>query len=143
MTRINDLNMSLLDIMVALADGNPGAVSAMMEMVKAAEKTDPDSALGPFVILSLDTHEIYGPDIWVLFKDICGQSPVRMLAVLRAVQLGITSESEIKAAIRDWRLPDGRVDWLQAKVQEQLPRFAATSPTPTARPEASKSEGEE
>jgi hypothetical protein len=32
----------------------------------------------------LDSLGIYGPNVWVIFKDVCEQNHARMLAVLRA-----------------------------------------------------------
>jgi hypothetical protein len=37
----------------------------------------------------LDSLGIYGPNVWVIFKDVCEQNHARMLAVLRATQLGM------------------------------------------------------
>jgi hypothetical protein len=133
MSRITSLSMSLLDMITLLSDGNPGALSAMVELATTAEQTDPDSALGAMgPIMFLDTLGIYGSDIWVLFNDICGRSPVKMQALLRAVQMGIANESEIKSGISAYRLgadrdaSNARVDALLAAVQEALPRFAAS-----------------
>ena len=85
MTRITSLGTSTLDMISILSDGNPGAMVAMMAVANVAEKTDPDSALMVFgPLYALDINGIYGSDIWVLYKDICGQDPVKMIAVLRA-----------------------------------------------------------
>lgn len=46
-TRIKSLDMRPVDMMIILAEGNPGAVSAMMACAAAATTIDPDSALGP------------------------------------------------------------------------------------------------
>jgi hypothetical protein len=35
-------------------------------------------------IMLLDSLGIYGPNVWVIFKDVCEQNHARMLAVLRA-----------------------------------------------------------
>jgi hypothetical protein len=49
-----------------MADGNPGAISVMAEMMRDGAKIDPDSFLGPMGgILALDSHGIYGPRIWM------------------------------------------------------------------------------
>jgi hypothetical protein len=40
----------------------------------------------------LDSLGIYGPNVWVIFKDVCEQNHARMLAVLRATQLGIQAK---------------------------------------------------
>ncbi len=40
------LETSAQDIIVAMSEGNPGAVSVLIQIVKSAEAIDPDSALG-------------------------------------------------------------------------------------------------
>lgn len=112
--RFDNLHMPIRELIIRLADGNVGAITVMMEMVNHGPRIDPDAAFGPWAgLLSLDSWGIYGSDIWVLYKDICGESIVKTLAVLRAAQLGITAEVEAKD-----------VDGLLAKVQERLPGFA-------------------
>jgi hypothetical protein len=34
-------------------------------------------------VMLLDSLGIYGPNVWVIFKDVCEQNHARMLAVLR------------------------------------------------------------
>lgn len=134
MTDRIDLNMNLMDAIIAIADGNPGAISAMVGLVKDVERVDPDNALGPFgPLLLLDSFRIYGSSIWLLYKDICGQDLTRMLGLLRAVQLGIATRSELSKGIEaarmgaEHRLTGDRVDELLQKVRDQLPAFAKES----------------
>jgi hypothetical protein len=42
----------------------------------------------------LDSLGIYGPNVWVIFKDVCEQNHARMLAV-RATQLGMLSSEAL------------------------------------------------
>jgi len=110
-----------------MSDGNPGALTAMMVLMKEGEKIDPDDFMGGFgKILTLDSHGIYGTDIYILFSDICDRNPARTIAVLRAVQLGFFSESILVDAC-------GRQDYsgrdmvdvkdLYQQVKERLPNF--------------------
>jgi hypothetical protein len=39
--------------------------------------------IGP--VMLLDSLGIYGPNVWVIFKDVCEQNHARMLAVLHTV----------------------------------------------------------
>lgn len=130
MTRINGLGMTATDILVALAEGNPGALRVMMEAMEHEPRVDPDSALAPLgALFAFDTLEMYGPTIWVLYKDICGQDITKVLAVLRSNQLGLVSASEIKNAVDTVllarRKPDLDPAAILARVQERLPNFAA------------------
>ena len=120
--RITSLSMSAIDIMMTLGGGNPGALSVLAGLLKQTTSIDPDSALGEFgALLLLDTFGVYESDIWVLFKDVCDQDIVTMVAMLRSVQLGITSEQDMKDLMANSTRIDG--DELIAKVQMELPNF--------------------
>lgn len=58
------LNMTIQDTIVAMVEGNPGALNVCMELIKV-------SSLGILTLLHLDDMEIYGSDIWLCYKDIC------------------------------------------------------------------------
>lgn len=111
--------------LIKMADGNPGAINALIQLYQC--DADKDSAFGGFgSILSLDTHGIYGTDVYVLWSDICGRDTVKMVAVLRSVQLGLFSESILKdACSRQDRSGKDMVpvDDLYRQVKEQLPNF--------------------
>lgn len=133
MPRITSLNDTGMDVIIKLADGNPGATTVMVEIYKQGATIDPDSALGGIgAILALDTHGIYGPRIWMLYKDVCGQDLRVMLAILRAVQLGFLSESTLNYAIDNSRRSPTTLDVpaLVAKVEQRLPRFQRAAPVP-------------
>jgi hypothetical protein len=58
--------------------------------------------IGP--VMLLDSLGIYGPNVWVIFKDVCEQNHARMLAVLRATQLGmLSSEALLEVSNRQYR----------------------------------------
>lgn len=120
--RIN-LKDTTQDALIKLAEGNPGALSVCIMFIKETAEIDPDSALGGLGnLLRLDNMGIYGSRIWMLYKDVCGQSINKTIAILRAHQLGFLGESELRFAIDDY----GRnidVNDLCEKVKEQLPKF--------------------
>lgn len=92
-------------------------------MIKESAKIDPDCAfaeLGP--LLTLDSYGIYGPRVWMLYKDVCGHDLVKTLGMLRAAQLGIISEPLLSHAINSngYGLD---VDETLSKVRERLPNF--------------------
>ena len=93
-------------------------------MLKRGAEIDPDALGGGLSgLLSLDTHGIYGSEIWMLYKDVCGQSLPKTIGLLRAVQLGFESESKLKQAIQSYG--NGiNVDVLFQRVCERLPNFA-------------------
>ena len=126
--RIKSLDLPFPQAAGLLVDGNVGAISAILKCVKAQPTVDPDDAMGPFsVLFSLDNLDCYGPRIWQLFKKVCDQNPLRMLAVMRAIQLGIVRHADVTKAIDGGARLD--VDDLLAKVRERLPSFGATPAT--------------
>lgn len=80
-------------------------------------------------ILLLDTYGIYGTDIYVLYNDICERNLSKMVAVIRATQLGLFNSNILKDACsrQDY---SGRklvpLDELCQKVKERLPLFNLT-----------------
>jgi hypothetical protein len=126
MSRI-ELNDSIMDMVVKMAEGNPGAINAMMNLIQENESIDPDDCFGPFgKFMLLDTFEIYGTDIYVLYSDICSQQINKMISTLRACQLGFLSPSILKdvSSRQDY---SGKnmidVENLYNKVKEHLPKF--------------------
>jgi hypothetical protein len=115
-------HMTVFDAIVAMADGNPGALRVMTEILKAGGTIDPDAVDGFIHLLNLDTLRIYGPKIWMLYKDVCGEDLAKTIAVLRAVQLGFvdaaTAHNAIENRGRGLDLPT-----LVSKVLDRLPDF--------------------
>ena len=120
------LDDTLMTILLKLTEGNPGAATVLVKIVKEADTIDPDASLGHLaILLDLDTLEIYGSNIWILYKDICNSSIKHFIAVLRANQLGFISSKQLREAILtpdplNKLLPDS----LLTRVQTALPNFA-------------------
>jgi hypothetical protein len=72
MTRIT-LETKPIDAIVAMVEGNPGALTVCMMLMGGKEATIDEQAMGFMDICRLDDQEIYGPNIWVAYKDLCGQ----------------------------------------------------------------------
>lgn len=117
---IISINDSTLDVAMKLSQGNPGGVSVIIQLMQIQH--DPDAFMGPLAnLLSLDTHGIYGPNIWVLFKNCCAQRILNVVTVLRSVQLGLYSENEMWNCIDNCTPID--VEYLYNQVKKQLPNF--------------------
>ena len=127
MTSRIQLTDSMLAAIGKMVDGNIGATTVLMRLMKESESIDPQSAFGGFgKILSLDTHRIYGPDIWIFYKDVCRENLVLMLSVLRAIQLGLRGESWLKMKIETVRSGNdvmGGVEECYELVRAELPTF--------------------
>lgn len=130
-TRIQ-LTDSLQQIVVKMSDGNPGAINVMMALIKQGEKIDPDNMLGGVgAILWLDTERIYGPKIWVLFKDVCKSKVLNIFTIMRYQQYGFHYRLgntelyfELKfGAHHEWLGTLPPFEEMLTKVKSKLPNF--------------------
>lgn len=116
MSRIK-LTDNMLDIITKMSDGNPGAISALMDILQKGEKIDPQGAMGGLgAIMLLDTWEIYGSDIYVLWSDKCQRDCRKLLMIMRACQMGNFSHTKLKEMAADQRR---QVNLSSAEWQEQ------------------------
>lgn len=122
MSRIK-LEDTVEDALLTVADGNPAAIMIMTRILKEAAAIDPQDCLGGLgVIMDLDTYGIYGPRIWMLYSDVCGKDLVKMLAVMRALQLGKLETAALQHAI-DNRGKGVDLDAILADVKAYLKEF--------------------
>lgn len=122
------LNDSMIDVIVKLSDGNPGAATALMELIKYTPVIDKDSALGSWgPLFDLDNLDIYGPNIYVLWNDQCLRNAQRFILLLRSVQLGLFPRERLKTISEDQMrssiIPGEEFEELEKQVLEQLPDF--------------------
>lgn len=69
--RINiSSDVTVLDSLVLLSEGNPGAATVL---IKLGELLVDDQAAYGRLLLRLDDLSIYGPAIWIGYRDICNQ----------------------------------------------------------------------
>ena len=96
------LEDTLTSSMVKMAEGNPGATVAMIEIMKNHDRIDPQAFMGGLgAILALDAHEIYGTAIYILYNDKCNRDVRKMLMLMRATQLGFFSHLKLKEMAAD------------------------------------------
>ena len=124
------LGMSIKDIVFALVEGNPGAIITCHELMQYGNMIDPDAALGGGFssLLDLDVLGIYGERVYYLFSDVCGRDVEKVLALLRAYQLGQLAgvdEAALNHAIDNRGSGLDPEAALQA-VKEKLPSFGVT-----------------
>lgn len=62
------LGGTLMDLLVTMAEGNPGAARVLAEIVQAPDYTGTHNFM---TILSLDDMNMRGAQIWVAWKDFC------------------------------------------------------------------------
>ena len=106
-----------------LNEGNPGALSVCVSLLKDMEHIDPDNAFGGLGgLLSLDSNRVYGSRIWMFYKDFCKESIAVVIMMLRARQLGIITSNQLNTAIDNYGAGID-IDNVAIKVKEQLPNF--------------------
>lgn len=82
-------NMSVQDMLITMCDGNPGALTCMMEMIQDNPMT------GMLNILLFDSMGIYGSKIYMVWNDCCGRDMEKFKETLRAFREGKFTEEEI------------------------------------------------
>lgn len=83
-----DLHDNLINIFMKMSDGNPGAITVLTRMMKEAPKYDKHQPNFIMHIVMLDSFQVYGWKIWVLWKDFCKEDPESFIMAIRAMQLG-------------------------------------------------------
>ncbi len=118
-----ELHDSGVDIAAKLSEGNPGALSVIVEIAQRARVIDPAHILGPIGYFhSLDSAGIFGSEIWRLYKDVCGEDIRVLLTLLRASDFGIVSGERLRLECRE----PGHLDFaiILAQVRERVSGFA-------------------
>ena len=85
MSRIR-LQDTLIDGLVKLAEGNPGAARVLGDLASK------ENGLGFVHCCKLDAYGIYGSRIWMCYKDLCGEDIEKLYSLLQ--------KNELKAAIK-------------------------------------------
>ena len=85
-----------------MSEGNTGALTAMMEIMDKHNSIDPQASMGGLgAIMTLDTWDIYGSHIYILFNDKCDRDVRKMLMIMRATHLGNFSHVKLKQMAAD------------------------------------------
>lgn len=71
------LKDSMIEAIVKMVEGNPGALHVSMEIVTMEE------GIGFVHYLKLDDAGIYGPRIWMCYKDLCGSDINKLYDLIR------------------------------------------------------------
>ena len=74
------LDMSLMDVTVLMAEGNPGALNVLTQLIKVD---------GAIWMMHLDDMNIRGTQIWIGYKDHCKQDLDQFIACIKARDPGM------------------------------------------------------
>ena len=72
---------------IKISEGNPGALTCMMELL--------EDRMGYNFMLMLDSLEIYGEKIYMLWNDCCDRDITRMKLIIKNWQQGYITMEEI------------------------------------------------
>ena len=81
--------MTVLDAIVAMSDGNPGALNVLMRMN--------EKPMGMFDVIRMDNLGIYGWKIWTFSKDCCKHDLAKISRTLDLLFYGDISDEQIHA----------------------------------------------
>jgi hypothetical protein len=107
----------------ALTNGVPGSVNALVSVVKDYRQIDPSSGMG-FVgyFITLDMFMIHDQDIFKVYSSCC-EDAAKFLAVIRGLQLGFISESQVKTVIGHYEVTSFDFVELVKQIRVKLPDF--------------------
>jgi len=80
------LDMTVMDMMVAMSEGNPGGLTVIMELIKR----QPDT--GFLLLCHLDDMNIRGCQIWMGFKDYCNHDFDRFIECIKTRDEGMVNK---------------------------------------------------
>jgi len=127
--RIN-LNDSLMDSLIKISDGNPGALRVSSDILKQGGDIDPRHVLGGMGhVLMLDEYGIYGSDIWGMYQYVCGGNLSKMVGLIRAAQLNVTNVASLREAISKEQPVGGTNDTQDAILRAVVERLPETQIT--------------
>ena len=87
MKKIND-NMSMMEKVITMSEGNPGAMSVIMGMMQ-----DPTGL--PDILLMLDSMDIRGSHLYMLNNDCCRRNPAKFKRTLMMLRSGVFTQEQI------------------------------------------------
>jgi len=128
------LTDTLEDVLIKMSEKNPGALMAMMSVIKECPQIDPQGfagGMGP--ILLCDTLGIYGTDIYILFNDKCDRNVRTFVMLFRAVQFGLLDRKRLQTMSKDQNrevnLTEDEWSSMDAAVCKRLSDFSRATTT--------------
>lgn len=82
-----------MDVIMKMSEGNPGATTCLVEILRKDDWTFGADSIT--MVLSLDTLELYGSKLYMLWNDCCKRDLKTLELVLRNYQMGLLSKEEI------------------------------------------------
>jgi hypothetical protein len=97
-----ELTDTVIDILTKMSEGNPGALTCLMEMMKKKDWYFPD--MEPlFYILHLDELGLYGSQLYILWNDCCNRDLDLFETVMRNHQMRRLSRAALLSNLEGGR----------------------------------------
>lgn len=100
--RIEFAEQKIRHIVAIMANGNPGAVACLVDLVQREHDIDPQAWLHSFATIALlDRVGIRGSGIYVLWNDQCGRKTRDLVMLMRAFEFGLISADTLRSVAAD------------------------------------------
>lgn len=121
------MSLSVAQVISEMSQKHPEAKKVCREIYARSDEIDPHQASpGLTYMIWLDELEIYGAQIYTLYKKVCGEDLIKFMALIRAYQLGalggITAD-RIKRSINEHSGKRINFDVVLEAVQKRLYGF--------------------
>lgn len=87
-------NMTVMDTCIAMGEGNPGAIVCAIEMMNNGMFLD---------LLMLDTKEVYGEKLYMLWNDCCDRDMEKFKKTLELIRAGEITDAQLHANLSQCR----------------------------------------
>lgn len=77
--------MSLIDVMVLMSEGNPGAVTVLAQIMEK------QGTAGYLTLLFMDDMNLRGSRIWLAYKDHCGENIDTLIQAVKVRDLDMVA----------------------------------------------------
>ena len=115
-----------------LAEGNEQAVQIIFEIIHNWHRIDPQLDVGPIrLIIQIDRAELYGDKLVDFYEKVCDKNPLKLVTVLRAIDLGILRPNEPLEALAGERVLN--LETCNRMIREFLPKFEILKDQPALR----------
>lgn len=92
------MNDSVQDIVLKMSEGNPGALTTCLEIIKAKNN---DIVQSIPIFLTLDNMELYGSYLYMLWNDCCSRNIDDVLRVICCFAEGKITKNDIEERIKN------------------------------------------
>ena len=111
MSKLN-MHETFSDIILKLSEGNPGAMTTLFEIMKHFDNNEVEF-LGTFLVI--DSMELYGSHLYMLWNDCCDRDISKVIKVIRKYCDGEISDNDISERIKNVGYGKSFDDLLEAK----------------------------